>query len=124
MVGGVSRNSSRPFAATKLKAPANSRRICHWWELDTSSENTNLKGLTSFIVRNVLNNVAPQCGQATSSVRTITSSENVGDVMVENTSATMACRWSPRSDLATQATTSRDLRTLSRDKLNSGSEGE
>ena len=85
MVGGESRKSRAPFAATKFKPLSNSPL----YESGTSSKNTNLKGLTSFIVRNVLNSVASQCGQGTSSARTMTSSENTGDVMVEKTPATI-----------------------------------
>jgi hypothetical protein len=86
-----------------------------------TSKNTNLKGLTSFIVRNVSNNVASEDRRAAVlTPRTITSSENTGDVIVENTSMTIVWRASARLKSPAQSWICRDRRTLSRDRLNAG----
>ena len=58
MVGGESRKSRRPFAVADFNAPAKSCRAPGWTPSKTSSKNTNLKGLTSLIVRNIPNNEA------------------------------------------------------------------
>jgi len=115
MVGGESRKSKSPLAVVKCKAPVNSRRPSPSWLSGTSSENINLKGLTLFIARNVSNNMTSWGNQATCPTRTTTSSENTGEVMVENNSTTTEGRWSPR--LGTHALTCRDRRTLSGDRL-------
>ena len=64
VVGGESRKSRKPFAATKSKVhsnfrrdSANTRRRPSWWELQSVSKNTNWKGLILCILRNVPNNV-------------------------------------------------------------------
>ena len=92
MVGGESRKSRKPFAATKSSPSAKLRRTPSQ-RSETSSKNTNLKGLISFISRNVSNSVT-SWGKYTAvvPVRTITSSENKGDVTVENTSTMKAGR--------------------------------
>ena len=83
------------------------------------SKNTNLKGLTTFIMWSASKNASPQGKRVSWRPRAITSSENAGDVIVENTSVIMVWRRSPRRDSCIQAPTCRDRRALSRDKLNS-----
>jgi hypothetical protein len=125
MVGGESRKSRRPLAAAESKAPTNFRRVFSRRESMATSKNTNLKGLTLFIIRNVSNNVASESRRAAVfTPRTITSSENTGDVIVENTSMTIVWRASARLKSPAQSWICRDRRTLSRDRLNSGSERE
>jgi len=61
MVGEGSRKLSKPSASAQTKAPTNPRRPSSAWAGDrTSSANTVLKGLTSFIVRSVSNNVTSE----------------------------------------------------------------
>ena len=63
-------------------------KFCHLWDrLKTTNENTNLKGLISLNVRNVLKNATSESKLGVSSLaRTKTSSENTVDVIVENAS--------------------------------------
>lgn len=88
-VGGEPRKSKEHFAVTKSKAPANFRRAFSWLRSGTSSKNTNLKGLISFIFLNIS---SKGCATSLGKLATIlcgntrTSSENAGDVTVENTS--------------------------------------
>jgi len=120
MVGGEMRKPRRPFAVTDSKASANSRRAFSWSKPESSGKNTNLNGLTSFILPNASNSTRSWGKYATSeTVMTIASSENMGDVMVMNALVTVG----PRRDPSTQATTCRDRRALSRDRSNSGNEG-
>ena len=56
----------------------------------------------------------------TSFLRTRTSSENTGDVIVENASIRLVSRVLADVEFAIQSSTWRDLRTLSRDRSNSG----
>jgi hypothetical protein len=89
-MGGESRKSKRPLAVAESKALANFRRDSPWSGSGSTSENTNLKGLTSFIVRNVSKNVTSEGRRvALWTPMRITSSENTGDVIVENTSMTV-----------------------------------
>jgi len=87
-VGGESRKSRRPFADADSRASASS--CCASQKSRTSSKNTNLKGLTSFIVRSAPKNKSAQGKQVSKSARATTSSGNTGDVIVENTSMTIA----------------------------------
>jgi len=88
MVGGEPRNSRRPFSVAESRASVSSR--CASQKSKTSSKNTNLKGLTSFIVRRASKNKSAQGKQVSKRARTTTSSEKTGDVIVENTSMTIA----------------------------------
>jgi hypothetical protein len=84
MVGGESKKSKKPLVIAKSRAPTDSRRA------PPVSKNANLKGLTSFIACSVSNNVISESKRTASSSRMrIASSENTGDVIVENTSVTM-----------------------------------
>jgi hypothetical protein len=85
MVGGESRKSRRPFAATESKAPSNFRRASPGSKSVFTSKNTNLKGLSPFILRNVSNNRTSEGREVTTlTPMMITSSENTGDTIVEN----------------------------------------
>ena len=87
------------------------------------SRNDGLNGLTLFIACNVSNNLTSEVKRAAVSPRLrITSSENTGDVIVENTSMTVVLRVGSKLDA--QPTTSRDRRTLSCDRLNLWDAGE
>ena len=89
MVGGESRKSRRPLAATKSKAPTSSLRTFSWRDSGASGKNINLKDLISFILRNVSNNVTSWGRKVTMwPPMTIASSENTADVIVEKTSRT------------------------------------
>jgi len=128
MVGGESRKSRKPFETTSSTASFNGNRASTDFQCPSlttehgpSNKNTSSKGLTSYIFRNVWKNMSwwgkeiLQCG------RTTTSSENTGDVIVENTSMTIALsgsRWVPLAP--TQPTTCSDRRALSLDRLYSG----
>jgi len=90
MTGEELRKSRRPFAVTKSKATANFRPTSPREESETSRKNTNLKGLTSFILPNVSNNKTSSGKKFVAcSVRVIAISENTGDVMVKNTPMTI-----------------------------------
>ena len=117
MVGGESRKSRKPCATTKSSALTQSRRTSSR-RPRAPSKNTNLKGLISFILHNV-SNIVTCWGKYLTVValRTITSSENTGDMIVENISMTKANRGSAGRGLATQSSTCRDWRTLRRDRL-------
>ena len=116
MVGGESRKSKRLFPVAGFKAFSNFRRVS---SEDTVSKNTNLKGLTLFIVRSASRNAGSEGGGVTASAPTkITSSENTGDVIVENTSMTVVRRVVGAKRFG-QSATCRDRRTLSGDRLNS-----
>ena len=95
MVGGESRKSRRPSAASESKtsvnfhrnSPRKIRRISPWKKSETASENTKLKGRMRLIARNVSNKVTCESKPGMSLLpRMITISENKGDVMVEKTS--------------------------------------
>ena len=120
-VGGESR---KPFATMNSKAPASSRCPFPWNGSEVSSRNTRLKGIASFIVRNVLNDDSlwgkPKLDV---SVRTMTSSENTGDVIVENTFVTLSFRLSGHlPQYPSQCSTCRDRRDLSGDRIGFGDE--
>jgi hypothetical protein len=90
MMGGELRKSRRPLAATLFKTPSRFRRASLKSRSGVKSKNISLKGLTRFIERNVSNN--PRSGgilvSAVAPTR-ITSSENLGEVIVENAFMTM-----------------------------------
>ena len=107
MVGGESRKSRRPFAVTESRASANSCRPSQTYGSSATSKNTSSKCLTLFIQRNAEKNVTGKGKWQL--VRAITSSENTGDVIVENSSGA-------QSQSATQMSSCRDRRTLSGDR--------
>ena len=111
-MGGESRKSRRPFAASESNASANSRSAP--WISAIMNKNTNLNRLTSPTARNSPNNLGGQGEPVPWRLTVIMSSENTGDVIVDNNSATTVGRWSP--ELATGAATWRDRRTLSGDR--------
>lgn len=130
MVGGESRKSRRPSAATESKAsvnfrrtsPRKIRRISPWKKSETGIENTNLKGRMRFIARNVSNNTTRESKPGMSLLpRMMTISENKGDVMVEKTST----RTSPVLTLCpgrmSRILTCRDRRALSLERSRLGS---
>ena len=87
MVGGEVRKSRNPLLVTESKASATFRRASSWSRFETTSKIINLKGLTSFIARNVLYNVISEDKWAIESLPSMrASSENTGDVIVENIS--------------------------------------
>ena len=114
MVGGESRKSRRRLIATESRASINSR--CASRKFDIPSKNTNFNRLTSFTVRNSPNNLAAQGKRVSERPTAMMSSENTGDVMVDNSLATTEERRSPELGPATQAPTCRDRRTLSGDR--------
>jgi hypothetical protein len=122
-VGGELRKSKSPLAITESKAPANFWCASLRDKRGAMSKNTNLKGLTLFIARSVSNSVTSEGKRAAASTpMRIASSENTGDMIVENTSMMMVWRVGRKSD--PQPPTSRDRRALSRDRLNLGDEME
>jgi len=119
MVGGEWRKSRKPFAVAESKTPATADRATPARPKNgPSSKNTNLNGLNSFTLRNVLNKVSSQCKVVISwPARTMTSSENAGDLRVENISMMASFTQAP-------GPTCRDRRALSRDRSTLGNEGE
>ena len=120
MVGGELRKLREPPAITESKTSSNSRCLSHWSPRQnssrTGSKNTSLKGLTLFIARNVSSNAISEGKLAISSPPMIrTSSENTGDVMVENTSMRLVWRTRCHLPVSVQRPTCRDQRTLSRE---------
>ena len=90
MAGGESKDLRKPLVVTKSRVLSNLRSVPSRKGPKTSSNNTNLKGLISFILPNVSNGTSFWGWKvAVSPSRTIMSSENTGDVMVENASATV-----------------------------------
>jgi len=91
-MGRESRKLRRPFAVAENTASPNfcnsPVRIQH--ESSILTKNTNVKGQTRFILRNISKNVTSESKPISSWSRTMTSSENTGDVIVENTSVTIA----------------------------------
>ena len=120
MVGGESRNVRGPFTVTRFEASENPHRGPTSSGSATSSKNTNLNRLTSFIVRNAPNSPPPwgNCVVA-SPAMTITSSENTGDVIVENAFTILVTQRSDTVKPGTQDATCRHWRTLSRDRSRS-----
>jgi len=87
------RELRRPLAVTKDITFSNLLCIAVRLQNDSSSlaKNTNVKGRTSFIRSNVSKNATSErISIISSSSRTMTSSENTGEVMVKNTSMTIA----------------------------------
>ena len=90
MVGGESRKSRRPLAVTETKASSNFRCASPGGKSGSTSKNTNLKGLSPFILRNVSNNGTSEGREVTTlTPMMITSSENTGDTIVENAFVTV-----------------------------------
>ena len=124
MVGGESRKSRKPFSVTEPNDPTNFRRASSRDGFETTRQNTNLKYLTSYIVRTVSNKLSSEGKRAmVSSSRRNTSSENTGDVIVEIISIRTVWR-TPGVDtkLVVQPPTCRDRRTLRRDRSNPGND--
>jgi len=125
MVGGESRKSRRPFAVTNSKPLSKSSRAPGRARSETSSENTSLKGLTSSIARNISNNEAsPDTRELCVGPTTITSSENTGEVIVENNSKTEVWPRPPQRppQLPPKTPMCRDRRTLRVDRRGLGHE--
>jgi len=88
-IGWESRKLRRPVTVARIIASSNLSITSVRLQYDSSAltRNTNVKGRTSFILRNVSNNPTSEDKPTIpSSSRTVTSSEKTGDVMVENTS--------------------------------------
>jgi hypothetical protein len=118
MVGGESRKSRRPSAVAESKALPNSRSTSSRNKSGATSANTSLKGLNPFIERSVSNNATSKGRLATALTPMIrTSSENTRDVIVENALRRMGWRAGAKS--IPQPLSSRDRRTLSRDRSKS-----
>ena len=119
MVGGEERKSKRPSVVADntafLSTSRPSQGIGH--RAQSSSKNTNLKGLISFARRNVSMNVVSKSNR-TGSVRemTTTNSKNTGDAIVERISKMVRRRGPGTSNSVVQSPISRVCSAFSCDR--------